>query len=84
MGRREGAELEFSESRKDTGIMQGMQARARLCADRTQTVSCCFCSHCVALVCGRSRATVEEERRRGFTHSHNDNLEVLNSVGKEQ
>ena len=39
---------------------------------------------CVALLCGRSRATVEEERRRGFTHSHNDNLDVLNSVGKEQ
>eukprot|EP00245_Coleochaete_scutata_P004544 TRINITY_DN17255_c0_g1_i1.p1 TRINITY_DN17255_c0_g1~~TRINITY_DN17255_c0_g1_i1.p1 ORF type:complete len:276 (-),score=52.82 TRINITY_DN17255_c0_g1_i1:693-1520(-) len=29
----------------------------------------------------RARGTVEEERRRGFTHSHNDKLDVLNSVG---
>jgi hypothetical protein len=26
---------------------------------------------------------VEEERRRGFTHSHNDPLEVLEKVGRE-
>ncbi|XP_002968187.2 phytanoyl-CoA dioxygenase, peroxisomal [Selaginella moellendorffii] len=31
----------------------------------------------------RSKETVEEERRIGFTHSHNDKLEVLNSVGRE-
>jgi phytanoyl-CoA hydroxylase len=31
----------------------------------------------------RSKATVDEERHMGFTHSHNDNLTVLNSVGKE-
>ena len=31
----------------------------------------------------RTRAAVEEERRMGFTHSHNDSLTVLNSVGKE-
>lgn len=31
----------------------------------------------------RTRATVEEERRLGFTHSHNDDLKVLNAVGKE-
>ena len=31
----------------------------------------------------RSRATVEEERRRGFTHSHNDAPEVLAQVGRE-
>eukprot|EP00850_Spirogloea_muscicola_P003967 SM000016S01955 [mRNA] locus=s16:980023:981769:+ [translate_table: standard] len=31
----------------------------------------------------RSQETVEEERRRGFTHSHNDKLDVLNAVGKE-
>ncbi|GLJ31976.1 hypothetical protein SUGI_0643660 [Cryptomeria japonica] len=31
----------------------------------------------------RSQETVEEERRRGFTHSHNDPLEVLNAVGKK-
>jgi len=32
----------------------------------------------------RSKETVDEERRRGFTHSHNDALQVLNSVGKEE
>ena len=32
---------------------------------------------------GRARATVEEERRAGFTHSHNDALEVLAKVGRE-
>ncbi len=31
----------------------------------------------------RSKATVEEERRRGFTHSHDDPLEVLRRVGRE-
>lgn len=31
----------------------------------------------------RSKETVAEERRQGFTHSHNDSIEVLNSVGKE-
>eukprot|EP00252_Welwitschia_mirabilis_P023734 TRINITY_DN6799_c0_g1_i1.p1 TRINITY_DN6799_c0_g1~~TRINITY_DN6799_c0_g1_i1.p1 ORF type:complete len:270 (-),score=57.94 TRINITY_DN6799_c0_g1_i1:436-1245(-) len=30
----------------------------------------------------RSEETVKEERRRGFTHSHNDPLDVLNAVGK--
>ena len=35
------------------------------------------------IVAFRARATVEEERRRGFTHSHNDALEVLDSVGIE-
>lgn len=29
----------------------------------------------------RSQSTVEEERRIGFTHSHNDSLQVLNKVG---
>jgi phytanoyl-CoA hydroxylase len=33
------------------------------------------------IVAFRSRLTVEEERRRGFTHSHNDSLEVLERVG---
>jgi phytanoyl-CoA hydroxylase len=33
------------------------------------------------IVAFRSRTTVEEERRRGFTHSHNDALEVLERVG---
>jgi phytanoyl-CoA hydroxylase len=32
----------------------------------------------------RTRETVEEERRLGFTHSHNDDLKVLNEVGKEK
>lgn len=32
------------------------------------------------IVALRSRETVEEERRRGFTHSHNDGLEVLDEV----
>jgi ectoine hydroxylase-related dioxygenase (phytanoyl-CoA dioxygenase family) len=32
------------------------------------------------IVALRSHATVEEERRRGFTHSHNDGLEVLETV----
>jgi len=32
------------------------------------------------IVAFRSRSTVEEERRRGFTHSHNDSVEVLGSV----
>lgn len=31
----------------------------------------------------RARETVEEERKIGFTHSHNDKLEVLNWVGIE-
>ena len=31
----------------------------------------------------RARETVEKERQIGFTHSHNDNLQVLNEVGKE-
>lgn len=35
------------------------------------------------IVAFRARATVEEERRRGFTHSHNDPLEVLEQVGRE-
>jgi hypothetical protein len=34
------------------------------------------------VVAFRARATVEEERRRGFTHSHNDALEVLGQVGE--
>jgi len=33
------------------------------------------------VVAFRSRATVDAERRRGFTHSHNDAPEVLDSVG---
>lgn len=32
------------------------------------------------IVAYRSRSTVEEERRLGFTHSHNDGLEVLDNV----
>ncbi|MFN8169572.1 MAG: phytanoyl-CoA dioxygenase family protein [Candidatus Nanopelagicales bacterium] len=32
------------------------------------------------IVALRSRATVDEERRRGFTHSHNDSVEVLDAV----
>jgi ectoine hydroxylase-related dioxygenase (phytanoyl-CoA dioxygenase family) len=32
------------------------------------------------IVAYRSLTTVEEERRRGFTHSHNDGLEVLDNV----
>jgi ectoine hydroxylase-related dioxygenase (phytanoyl-CoA dioxygenase family) len=35
------------------------------------------------VVAFRSRATVDEERRRGFTHSHNDAPEVLGAVGRE-
>ncbi len=35
------------------------------------------------VVAFRSRETVAEERARGFTHSHNDELEVLNQVGVE-
>lgn len=35
------------------------------------------------IVAFRSTATVEEERRRGFTHSHNDAKDVLDSVGIE-
>jgi hypothetical protein len=35
------------------------------------------------IVAFRARSTVEEERRRGFTHSHNDPLEVLERVGRE-
>ena len=31
----------------------------------------------------RAEETVQEERRRGFTHSHNDDLEVLGEVGRE-
>ncbi|MCK6445049.1 MAG: phytanoyl-CoA dioxygenase family protein [Planctomycetes bacterium] len=33
------------------------------------------------VVAFRSAATVAEERRRGFTHSHNDEIAVLKSVG---
>jgi ectoine hydroxylase-related dioxygenase (phytanoyl-CoA dioxygenase family) len=36
------------------------------------------------VVAFRARATVEEERRRGFTHSHNDAPEVLDSVGERR
>ena len=32
------------------------------------------------IVALRSQSTVAEERRRGFTHSHNDGGEVLNTV----
>ena len=32
------------------------------------------------IVALRSRTTVEEERRRGFTHSHNDGIDVLDEV----
>jgi ectoine hydroxylase-related dioxygenase (phytanoyl-CoA dioxygenase family) len=32
------------------------------------------------IVAFRSQSTVEEERRRGFTHSHNDSADVLGSV----
>ncbi len=32
------------------------------------------------IVALRSNVTVEEERRRGFTHSHNDEVEVLDEV----
>lgn len=35
------------------------------------------------VVAFRARETVEEERRRGFTHSHNDDPDVLRSVGRE-
>jgi hypothetical protein len=35
------------------------------------------------IVAFRARATVEEERRRGFTHSHNDAPGVLGAVGRE-
>jgi ectoine hydroxylase-related dioxygenase (phytanoyl-CoA dioxygenase family) len=35
------------------------------------------------IVAFRARSTVEEERRRGFTHSHNDAKDVLGSVGIE-
>ncbi|KAL2629353.1 hypothetical protein R1flu_014039 [Riccia fluitans] len=35
------------------------------------------------VVAFRSKATVEYERSIGFTHSHNDKLDVLNAVGKE-
>jgi phytanoyl-CoA hydroxylase len=35
------------------------------------------------IVAFRARATVAEERRRGFTHSHNDALDVLAGVGRE-
>lgn len=34
------------------------------------------------VVAFRSQKTVAEERQIGFTHSHNDNLKVLNEVGK--
>jgi hypothetical protein len=33
------------------------------------------------IIAFRSRATVEVERELGFTHSHNDELEVLDRVG---
>lgn len=36
------------------------------------------------VVAFRTRETVEHERRMGFTHSHNDKLDVLNEVGKEE
>ena len=36
------------------------------------------------IIAFRSRATVAEERRRGFTHSHNDALDVLEKVGREE
>lgn len=35
------------------------------------------------VVAFRSAETVKEERRQGFTHSHNDSAEVLGEVGKE-
>lgn len=35
------------------------------------------------IVAFRARSAVEEERRIGFTHSHNDPLEVLERVGRE-
>jgi len=35
------------------------------------------------VVAFRAEATVAEERRLGFTHSHNDEREVLESVGEE-
>jgi len=35
------------------------------------------------VVAFRSRATIDEERRRGFTHSHNDAQDVLAAVGRE-
>lgn len=35
------------------------------------------------VVAFRSQETVAKERHIGFTHSHNDNLKVLNEVGKE-
>ena len=35
------------------------------------------------VVAFRARSAVEEERRRGFTHSHNDAIDVLNQVGVE-
>jgi ectoine hydroxylase-related dioxygenase (phytanoyl-CoA dioxygenase family) len=35
------------------------------------------------VVAFRSAATVAEERARGFTHSHNDGTDVLESVGSE-
>lgn len=35
------------------------------------------------IVAFRARSAVEEERRRGFTHSHNDELDVLGQVGIE-
>jgi ectoine hydroxylase-related dioxygenase (phytanoyl-CoA dioxygenase family) len=35
------------------------------------------------VVAFRSRATIEAERRAGFTHSHNDRIEVLEQVGRE-
>ncbi len=35
------------------------------------------------IVAFRATATVAEERKRGFTHSHNDELTVLKSVGVE-
>ena len=35
------------------------------------------------VVAFRSAATVAEERARGFTHSHNDPLDVLTQVGRE-
>ncbi len=36
------------------------------------------------IVAFRAKATIAEERRLGFTHSHNDQLEVLSKVGREE
>jgi ectoine hydroxylase-related dioxygenase (phytanoyl-CoA dioxygenase family) len=36
------------------------------------------------IVAFRARETIAEERRRGFTHSHNDEREVLDNVGTRE